>query len=205
MYPRRMMAAGAILALAAAGILLFGLFIVGEREEAINGAAPFDGSAAGAGGTKGLIVVEGKVSAKNRVLVYDFVYGAMQANEKGGTWTIRKMYSQPFIVDLGNGEVILDPEDLCTEGSERNFRETGLKDANGRPTRYVGLKRGDPITAIGQLVSSAPATVAVRYCYAGSAAGYRESLASSRRNGFIACPILALVGALMFLWGYRRR
>jgi hypothetical protein len=205
MYPRRMMAVGVILVLAAMGILLAGLFVVGEQEDSINRAVAYDGKAADADGPRGLVIVEGKVSARNKVLIFDFVYGAKESNEKGGSWSIRETYLQPVVAELAGGEIILKTEGVCSEGKETNFRNTDERDANGRLIRYVGLKRGDPITALGTLTSSAPATMAVKYCYSGSVAGYRDYLSSSRRNGFIVCPILALAGVLMFLWGYKRR
>ncbi|MBN1532058.1 MAG: hypothetical protein JXA20_05295 [Spirochaetes bacterium] len=203
MYPRRMMVVGVMLVLAAAGILLLGLFVTGEQEDALNSAAPFDGGAAAA--PQGPVVVQGKVSPKNRILVFDFVYGAKETNEKGGSWSIRETYLQPIVADLAGGEILLKTEGVCTEGREGNFRSTGERDANNRLIRYVGLKRGDSITAVGTMTSAAPPAMAVQYCYPGSLADYRDSLASGRRTGFIASPLLTLAGVLMFLWGYKRR
>ncbi|HPV41401.1 MAG TPA: hypothetical protein PKX40_09495 [Spirochaetota bacterium] len=41
--------------------------------------------------------------------------------------------------------------------------------------------------------------------YSCSVTDYKESLSSSRKNRYIFCPILALVGAGLFFLGFRNR
>lgn len=202
MYPRRMMVAGAILVLAAIGILIAGLFITGEQESAINGATPFDGGPSVAG-TR--VIVEGKVGDRNAILKLDYVYGARESNQKGGSWTILEAYVQPLVLDLASGGIVLNTKGVCTEGKAGNILNTDEKDANGRQVRYTGLKRGDRVSAVGTLTSSDPPEMEVGHCYAGTVSEFRDSVSSSRRTSYIFCTVIALAGALMFFLGFRRR
>jgi hypothetical protein len=138
-----------------------------------------------------LVIVEGKISAKNRILVHDFVDAAKEYQAKGGSWTILEVHRQPVLADLARGEILLTSDTLCTEWN--------------RKVRYVGLKRGDPVTAIGTLASLAPAALTVKYWYSGSVADYKIFLSSSRRGLHVFCGVIAIVGAGLFLLGLKRK
>ncbi len=205
MYPRRMMVVGAILVAAAIALFVAAFAMVGDDEELINRAVRFDGSAAGSAKQGDLVIVEGRVSAKNKVLVHDFIDAASEHQVKGGSWSVLKYFRQPVLADLARGEILLNSDNLCTEAKGNNVLMTDEKSEWGHEIRYIGLRRGDPIMAVGALASLDPAVLTVKNWYSGSAADYRESLASSRKKIYIFCPILALIGAGLFLLGFRKR
>ncbi len=205
MYPRRMMVAGVILVAAAIALFVVSFTMVGNDEELINRAVRFDGSAQGAVKQGDLVVVEGKVSEKNKILVHGFVDGASEHQVKGQTWSTLKLFRQPVLAEMAHGEILLNSENLCSEAKGNNVLMTGEKSEWGHEIRYVGLRRGDPITAVGVLTSSNPPALRVENWYSGSAPDFREFLASSRKNSYIFCVILALAGAGMFVLGFRKR
>lgn len=207
MHPHRMMTVGVIMALAAIAILAFGYFMLGEEENLLNNAARFDGEAATDRhfDIGELVIVEGKVSAKNKILVHDFVDASKDHQVKGGSWTSLEMYRQPILADLARGGIILNSENLCTEAKGNNVLETDERSSWNNRIRYIGLKRGDPITAIGILSSLAPAALTVTHWYAGSIADYRDYLPSSRKGLYIFCAIIFALGAGLFLPGFKKR
>ena len=144
-------------------------------------------------------MVEGKVSVKNKILVHDFVDGAKENND-AGTWAILEAYRQPVIADLTRGEIILNSEVVCSEAKGNNTLETKDRTPNNDPIRYQGLRKGDPITAVGTLAALAPAALTVQHWYSGSIADYRDYLASNRRNICIFGPLLLLRGRDFSSW-----
>ncbi|MBP7735579.1 MAG: hypothetical protein KA369_06355 [Spirochaetes bacterium] len=205
MYPKRMMVAGVILVVAAVALFVAAITMLGKDEDVISRAVRFDGSAAASIKQGDLVVVEGKVSVKNKILIHDFVDAASEHQVKGGSWSTLEFFRQPVLADLAHGEILLNSENLCSEAKGNNVLMTGEKSKWNHEVRYIGLRRGDPITAVGILASLAPAALTVKDWYSGSVADYKDSLSSSRKNLFILCPILALVGAGMFILGFRKR
>ncbi len=204
MNSRRMMAVGVMMVLAAIAILLFALFMVGEEEESLKKAARFEGGAAGAAAQGDLVIIEGRVSVKNKILTHDYVDAAKENNDKG-TWTILQVYHQPVLADLAQGEIILASAQVCTRPDGINALKTDEITPNKDPIRFVGLKRGDPIAAIGTLTSSVPAALAVKYWYSGSVADYKEFISSSRKGSYIFFAVLAALGAGLFVLGFKKR
>lgn len=205
MYSRRMMIIGVILVLAAITILGFAIFMLGEEEDFIKKAARFEAGTAVAAGRGDLVLVEGRVSAKNRILVHDFVDAAKEYQADKGSWTILEVYRQPVLADLARGEIILAADKVCTLAEGNNVLETGEKTASGRKIRYTGLRRGDPITAVGTLTTVVPAALAVKYWYSGTLTDYKNYLASSRKGSYIFFAVIGALGAGFFLWGLKKR
>jgi len=205
MYPRSMMITGVILVLVAIGILAFGLFMIGDEEDSMKKAARFDGKAAGTAVKGDLVLVEGKVSVKNKILVHDFVDAAKEWYDYDADWSILEAYRQPVIADLARGEILLTSENICSEAKGNNVLLTDEKSPWNRQVRYIGLKRGDPITAVGTLISSAPAALSVTYWYSGSVADHKDSLTSSRKGVYVFCLLIAVMGAGLFYWGWKKR
>lgn len=205
MYPRRMMVAGAILAAAAIALFVAAFVMVGEDEDTINRAIRYDGKAGGPVKPGDLVFIEGKVSAKNKVLVHDFVNAASEHQVRGQSWSTLNLFRQPVMADLAVGGITLNSENVCTGAKGNNILMTDEKSSWNNEIRYIGLRRGDPITAVGTLASVDPAALTVRNWYSGSVADYKETLSSGRKNMYIFCPILALMGAGMFFAGWKKR
>ena len=204
MFPRRMMIAGAIMVLASVALNIAAPGMIGGESTDLIHAARFDGSA-GNVAPGALVVVEGKISAKNKTLVHDFVDAAKEHQVKGGSWSILQAYRQPVIAELARGEVILNSENLCTEAKGSNILAVDEKSEWGRPVRFIGLKNGDPITAVGTLSALSPAALTVKSWYSGSAADYQDYLASSMKGLRVFCAIIAVLGVGLFLLGFIRR
>ena len=204
MFPRRMMIAGAIMVLASVALNIAAPGMIGGESTDLIHAARFDGSA-GNVAPGALVVVEGKVSAKNKTLVHDFVDAAKEHQVKGGSWSILQAYRQPVIAELARGEVILNSENLCTEAKGSNILAVDEKSEWGRSVRFIGLKKGDPITAVGTLSALSPAALTVKSWYSGSAADYQDYLASSMKGLRVFCAIIAVLGVGLFLLGFIRR
>jgi hypothetical protein len=200
-----MMITGAVLVIIATAILAFSLFMIGDEEKSLDKAVRFDGGAADADVLERLVIIEGKISVKNRILAHDFVDGAKEWYDFDADWSTLQEYRQPVLADLARGGIILNSDKLCTRAEGSNILNTDERSGSADRIRYIGLRRGDPIIAVGTLTSSAPAALAVKYWYSGSIAGYRNFLASSRKNGFIFFAVLASLGAGLFLWGFRIR
>jgi len=200
-----MMVAGVILVAAAMVLFAVAITMLGKDDDMINRAAGFDGSAPGAVKQGDLVVVEGKVSEKNKILVHDFVDAASEHQVKGQSWSTLKFFRQPVLAELAHGEILLNSENLCSEAKGNNILMTDEKSEWGHEIRYIGLRRGDPITAVGVLTSVNPAVLSVKNWYSGSATEYRDSLSSNRRNIYVFCAILTLAGAGLFLLGFRKR
>lgn len=204
MFPRRMMIAGAIMVLASVALNIAAPGMIGGESTDLIHAARFDGSE-GNVAPGALVVVEGKVSAKNKTLVHDFVDAAKEHQVKGGSWSILQAYRQPVIAELARGEVILNSENLCTEAKGSNILAVDEKSEWGRSVRFIGLKKGDPITAVGTLSALSPAALTVKSWYSGSAADYQDYLASSMKGLRVFCAIIAVLGVGLFLLGFIRR
>ena len=204
MYPRRMMVVGSILVVSAVAIFVLAVTMARDEENLIGRAVPFNG-ATGAVKQGDLVVVEGKVSAKNKILIHDFVDAASERQIKGGSWTTLKLFRQPVLADLANGEIMLNADFPCAGAKGNNVLMTGEKTEGNREIRYIGLRRGDPVTAVGTLASVNPASLTVKNWYSGSVSEYRESLSSTGRNSYIFCAILVITGAGMFALGFRKR
>ncbi len=137
--------------------------------------------------------------------MHDFVDAAKEHQVKGGSWSILEKYRQPVLADLALGGITLTSDNLCSEAKGNNVLETGEKSEWDRKVRYIGLRRGDPVTAVGTLTSSAPAALAVKYWYSGSIEDYGSFLASSRKGLYIFCVLIAALGAGLFIWGLKNR
>jgi hypothetical protein len=195
---------GVICVLVATAILAFALLAIGEEADILRRAAPYDGGTTGTVGRGHLVIVEGKVSAKNSVLVEDLVDAAMEQRDSEGSWMIRKEYRQPILVDLARGEILLTAAQVCTRAKEGKALEAEERTTSEGQIRYVGLRRGDPVTATGTLTSLAPASLSVENWYSGSVTDYRSFLTSSRRGVYVFSGVIAVLGVAFFLWGMKK-
>ncbi len=200
---RRSKIVGVVMVVVAIAILAFSLFYIGEEENTLNKAAPFNGNAADTVKLGDLVIVTGKVSEKNKNIKFDFVHAAKE-HHVDADWTILEFYRQPVIADLEKGEIILNSELLCTNGRGKSILHTDEKSEWRLPIRYEGLKRGNPIMAIGTITSLSPASLAVQHWYSGSVSDYRDSLASSKKNAPIFFVLLVGMGAGLYFWGVKR-
>ncbi len=204
MYPRRMKITGVIMIAVSMGILAFGVFRLSEENKLIQNAVPYNGNITGTLKIGDLVVIEGKVSAKNKILIHDFVDAAREYKGNKGSWTISETFRQPVVVDLVAGDITLHSENICSEGTGNLIKSTDEKTSDGREIRYIGLRRGDPVTAVGTLTSLKPFMLEVKGWYSGSAVEYSSFINSSMTGLYVFCILLALIGAGLFLWGMKK-
>jgi len=199
-----MMLIGVILVIAAIALFMLGYIIIGEEEDYLKKAVRYDGMAAGFTGHGGSVLIEGKISGRNSTIIHDFVHAAKENND-AGTWRTMERHFQPVIANLAGGEVTLVSEFVCDRGKGKKVLETEERTPNSDPVRFTGLKIGAPITAVGTLTGLSPASLTVKYWYSGSADDYMSAVKSNRNNIYIFCPIIALAGAVFFLFGWKKR
>lgn len=205
MYAKRMIITGAVMVAAAGAILAVALLMLGDEARLAAEARPWDGDPSAAPHAGTLVLVEGRVSERNRVLVHDFVDGAREYLPAKGSWTIAEAYRQPVIADLPGGAVILNAERICTGAAVNNVLDTGEKNEAGQRIRHIGLRRGDPITAIGTLAAPAPPSLTVMHWYAGTRADYGRAIASGRRGSLVFFAVLTALGAALVIAGLVQR
>ena len=204
MYPRRMKITGVIMIVVSMGILAFGVFQLSEEQQMIQTAIPFNGNSTGNIKTGDLVVIEGKVSVKNKILIHDFVDAAREYKGNKGYWTILESFRQPVTIDLAAGEITLHSEYICSEGTGNLIKSTDEKTPDGREIRYIGLRLGDPVTAVGTLTSHKPLMLEVKGWYSGSATDYSSYINSGMTGLYVFCILLALIGAGLFLLGMKK-
>jgi len=78
-----MMIIGAVFMAAAAALLVVALFMIGEEQELVKKAVPYEGGASAAVRQGELVIAGGKVSEKNKVLIFHFVDAAKENNDAG--------------------------------------------------------------------------------------------------------------------------
>ncbi|GEM_PF-1371006 len=100
--------------------------------------------------------------------------------------------------------MIFNSKFVCTLPEGKKAVNTEEKTPNDDPVRHEGLRRGDPITAVGALTGITPASLEVKHWCSGSVAEYRAPLSSNSRNSYIICPLIALAGAGMFFAGWKK-
>lgn len=199
---------GIILIVFAATVCIAFFFLLDRESGFIDGAKRFTGAVTGDVKIGENVVIEGTVSEKNGILVHDFVdaskeYYSSSKNSSG--WKNLQDYHQRIIADLEKGTVALESDHVCTRAKGNNILDAGEKTEGGRETRYIGIRRKDPITATGTLASADPAIIKVRYWYSGTIADYRADLADGRRNTAMICAGIALVGIALIAWGRRSK
>lgn len=204
MYPRRMKITGVFMIVVSMGILAFGVFRLSEENKLIQNAVPYNGNITGTLKIGDLVVIEGKVSAKNKILIHDFVDAAREYKGNKGSWIISETFRQPVVVDLVARDITLHSENICSEGAGNLIKCTNEKTSDGREIRYIGLRRGDPVTAAGTLMSQAPHALEVQAWYSGSVEEYSSYINSGMTGLYVFCALLGAIGTGLFLWGKKK-
>lgn len=173
-----------------------------EEANSIKKSLRFEGGSTLTTKQGALVIIEGNVSMKNKFLIHDFVIAVKERyieTSEHSDWSIIESYRQPVLVDLSPGEIILTSDHVCTQAKRNNFLYAGIK------TRYSGLKKGDPVAAIGTLTAHSPATLAVKYWYSGSIEDYTTHMASLRKYSYILFIVPMSMGVGFFIWGWKRK
>jgi len=154
------------------------------------------------------VLIEGKVSDTNDLLVHRFVHAERETfQEARGSmrshWKTEQQFNQPLHLTVGAEEVVLMVDAPVVRGRDMVI----FVDPSNSRNRWRGIARGAAVTAIGTIRSSSPATIeaAVDKVYASDRWGYAADAAFARRALYITLGIAVLIGIAIIVYGARRR
>jgi len=154
------------------------------------------------------VLIEGKVSDRNVLLVHQFVHAERETfQEASGSsrsyWKTKQQFKQPLHLTVGAEDVVLVVDAPVVRG---NDVMTFVDPSNSR-NRWRGIARGAAVTAVGTIILSNPVTIkaAVEKVYGSDREGYAADLAFGRRALFITIGIALLIGIAIIAYGAKRR
>lgn len=152
-----------------------------------------------------MVLVEGKVSGKNKTLVQNLVHADRETYSVGvggkrSRWSTQEQFNQPLSLDVGSEEVVVTTDRPITRGKDTKI----LLDPNDKENRWSGIERGATVTVIGRITSKNPTTVDSSQTYADSRRGYEEDMGSGDRALFITIGVALLIGAAIVVYGIRK-
>jgi len=154
------------------------------------------------------VLIEGKVSDKNDLLVHRFVHAERETfQEARGSirsyWKTEQQFNQPLILTVGAEEVILIVDAPVVRGKE----SMTIVDPSNSQNRWRGISRGAVVTAVGTVSSNNPATIEATAdnVYGSDREGYAADAAFVRRALFITIGIALLIGIGIIVLGAKRR
>lgn len=175
-----------------------------ERAERLAplGAAALDDSQPGRE-----VLVEGRVSARNRALFRDFVaylreeYRGSDDNNRD-KWVEDERHTPPLLIELSGGTVALADDQYRLDNPAHTWQEPGARSWNGftgeGTKRYRGFAAGDPVMAIGVLVRGREGLdLRAEWLYGGTRADYIAGQRSSAAFLPWFGGLFALIGTLI--------
>ena len=181
------------------GIGVFGYHLLNEETGALKSAKVYELTDA----LDRVVIVEGKVSAKNKILVQNFVHAVRQVYSAGvgsgrSGWITKEQFNQPLWLDVGAEEVVVNTGSPVDRGNHVKV----LADPANKENRWRGIERGAMVTVIGRITSKNPTAVeAATYTYADSRHGYEEDASYGYRAFWITMGIGLLIGAAITVAG----
>ena len=175
------------------GIGIFGYHLLNEETVALKNAKVYELTDP----LDRVVVVEGKVSGKNKILVQNFVHAVREVYSTGtgngrSRWSTNEQFNQPLWLDVGSEEVVVNTGSPIARGNQMKV----LVDPANKENRWRGIERGATVTVIGRITSKNPTAIeATIYTYADSRHGYEEDASSGYRAFWITMGVGLLIGA----------
>ena len=143
------------------------------------------------------VLVEGRISAENRILHYSFVAYNIEDREVDSdgdeSWVWRSAETPPLLLELADGPVEIEA------GYRLNAAQTSRREGE---VRYSGLETGDPVIAVGVLTSQVePPQIAAEFIAYGTQASYIASVRRQALFGRIFGLVFALIGLGLLVGG----
>lgn len=194
---------GIAFSLAVLGIGIFGYHLLSTETDALKNAKVYERTDAVAR----VVLVEGKASSKNKILVQNFVhavreiYSTRTGSGRSG-WSTKEQFNQPLWLDAGSEEVVVNTDSPIARGNQMKI----VVDPANKENRWRGIERGATVTVIGRITSKNPTAVeAINYTYADSRHGYAEDASSGYRAFWITLGVGLLIGAGIIVAGIYKK
>ena len=152
------------------------------------------------------VLIEGKVTDKNDLLVHQFVHAERETfQEASGSsrsyWKTKQQFKQPLHLTVGAEDVVLVVDTPVVRGKD----VMTFVDPSNSGNRWRGIGRGAAVTAVGTIISSNPVTIKAGVIYGSDRDGYAADLAFGRRSLFITIGIALLIGIAIIAYGVKKR
>lgn len=190
---------GIIFTLVVLAIGIFGYHLLSTETDALKNAKLYERTDA----VDRVVLVEGKVSSKNKILVQNFVHAVREIYSTGtgsgrSGWGAKEQFNQPLWLDVGSEEVVIHTDSPIARGNQMKV----LVDPASNENRWRGIERGATVTVIGRITSKNPTAIeATNYTYADSRHGYEEDASSGYRAFWITMGVGLLIGAAIIISG----
>jgi hypothetical protein len=186
------------------GIGVFGYHLLSEEIGALKNAKVYQR----ADPVGSVVVVEGKVSGKNKILVHDLVHAVREIYSQGAGsrragWSLpQEKFNQPLWLDVGAEEVVVNADSPIDRGSHVKI----VVDPTNKENRWRGIERGATVTVIGRIITHNPTAIeASIYTYADSRRGYEADASSFQFSFWITMAVAVLIGAAITMSGVYRK
>lgn len=190
---------GITFSLVVLAIGIFGYHLLSTETGALKNAKVYERTDA----VDRVVLVEGKVSSKNKILVQNFVHADRQVYSTGtgsgrSSWSTKEQFNQPLWLDVGSEEVVVNTGSPIARGNQMKV----LVDPANQENRWRGIERGATVTVIGRITSKNPTAIeATIYTYADSRHGYEEDARSGHHAFWITMGVGLLIGAAITVAG----
>jgi len=184
---------GITFSLAVLGIGIFCYHLLSEETDALKTAKVYERTDP----VDRVVVVEGKVSGKNKILVQNFIHAerevySQRTGSRSSSWGTQEKFNQPLWLDVGSEEVVVNTSSPIDRGNQMKV----LVDPANKENRWRGIERGATVTVIGRITSKNPTAIeAAIYTYADSRHGYEEDASSVYLAFWITMGVGLLIGA----------
>lgn len=153
-----------------------------------------------------VVLVEGKVSGRNKILVQNLVHANRETYSAGvgstrSRWSTQEQFNQPLSLDVGSEEVVVTTDRPIARGNHTKV----LLDPTNKENRWSGIERGATVTVIGRITSKNPTAIDSSQTYADSRRGYEEDMGYGNRAFWITISVALLTGAAIAFYGIRRK
>lgn len=153
-----------------------------------------------------VVLAEGKVSGKNKLLVQSFVHADREIYGVGvgstrPRWSTKETFNQQLVLDVGSDEVLVTTDRPITRGNQVRI----VLDPADNENRWRGIERGATVTVIGRITSKNPTTIDSSQAYADSRRPYEDDMSYGSRAFWISMAVALLVGLTIVFFGIRRK
>ena len=186
------------------GIGTFGYHLLSEEAGVLKTAKVYERTALVAR----VVVVEGKVSGKNKILIQNFVHAVREVYSQGagsrrGGWSLpQEKFNQPLWLDVGSEEVVVNTDSPIDRGSQVKI----VVDPANKENRWRGIERGATVTVVGRIIAKNPTAIeAAIYTYADTRRGYEEDASSFHLSFWITMGVGLLIGMVIIVAGVYRK
>src|SRR5436189_6482416 len=110
--------AGILVCAVSVAVAIFGSHLLGDETAGLENAKVYEG----ADPVDRVVLVEGTVSGKNKILVQTFVHADRETYSAGvgstrARWSTQERFNQPLVLEVGSEEVVVNTDSPITRGN----------------------------------------------------------------------------------------